>query len=214
MKIKISDKIRGKIRLTGVNGTYKAGNEITLTDEQFFETSVQDMVRSGLVIPLEEVKKKTEKHVELVNVSKHKIMFNSLLYPIHSGDTFIISAETFRNKEFKMALKDKQIVFKEEYAKYKKNLEKEEQKKNAPVVEVPENTIKRLDTLKNNIPEQYKPKEVGDEKIVVKTKAEVMGTKVEPKESEEIVFVDQQQEQEKVAKLSKHRIKRVADILE
>lgn len=94
MNIKVSDNVKGKISIPSLFQTLKAGQEVTLTKEQFESIQVQNLLKNGIIFS-EQYKPSSNKQFR--NTSKNKI---KLPWGVFVAPNQVFEVEDSNSKSF------------------------------------------------------------------------------------------------------------------
>ncbi len=106
MLIKGTSKIKGALDLTGISKQLVSGTEISITDEEFYDHTVQTALKMGMISHREGTYKINfaGKYINLKNIHNRAIAINALSADVRPGETFKLTEEQINNGDIRAAL--------------------------------------------------------------------------------------------------------------
>ena len=107
MLITGTKKIKGALDLAGINKQLTVGSEMSITDEEFHDHTVQTAIKMGMITYKQGstyLKFDGSTHIKLKNIHNRPIAINALTADVRPGDTFNLSEEQINNGDIRAAL--------------------------------------------------------------------------------------------------------------
>jgi len=213
MKVKISDSVKGEIRIPVMNRTYRAGISVIMTEEEFYHSATQWSIRNGYLVVEEndsESIPEASKGQEFRLLSRNALALRCVGRTINPGEVFFVPQDRVSCDEITLVLEKEIIVKESDYAlrisklpktkakkmivNKNKNEEKEKEKDHKATMK---NTVVDGSNIKSDVPKDmyaHIPKEVKDSvkaKNLTGRKSIIVEVDNNSVDTGEIDFVDQ-----------------------
>jgi len=186
MKMKVVSTMKGKLTIPYVYGSYKAGEEVSLTKDQVESSDIQNLLNIGLIEFVDKKDKKAEESlISYKNLTKSILSF-SWGSTIRPSQTFFLSNKNAESTEVEQLVKAGKMC---------KSLKSDKE------------TDKKIKKVSEKQPYIVNPNKEKTEKIVSKDVHIHVPKNIKEsslfEDSEELEFVDIKQAKERLAKTKK-----------
>lgn len=116
MKVRVTDNVKGEIRIEAMERTYPKGTEITMDDDQFLHSATQMAIRANFLEVVEGSLKQLE-GLEFRCLYKNPLSIRCIGRAIAPGEVFYVNADDIDDTEIETALAAKFIIKEVDYQK-------------------------------------------------------------------------------------------------
>lgn len=103
MKVQVTKKAKGELFIRAIGKAMRVGSEITLNDDQFYDSATQAAIQAGFLDVVDGPTERTVKGEEYINVYKNSLSFKCIRRAIPSGSTFFVREELVGDHEIIVA---------------------------------------------------------------------------------------------------------------
>tara|TARA_B100001778_G_scaffold334491_1_gene346133 strand:+ start:25675 stop:26505 length:831 start_codon:yes stop_codon:yes gene_type:complete len=99
MKVQVTKKAKGELFIRAIGKAMRVGAEITLNDDQFYDSATQAAIQAGFLDVVDGPTEKAVKGEEYINVYKNSLSFKCIRRAIPSGSTFFVREDLVGDHE-------------------------------------------------------------------------------------------------------------------